>query len=328
MFCKVERSYIEDGFNLYGLRACVSNFSDCLDLILDRIGPDDSDDSHLTLSACTLYGLIHARYIITAHGLDAMYNKYANKEFGTCPLIQCGGQPVLPIGLKDEMGSDTVKIFCPKCQNVYHPNPYRHRTLNAAATHNSASVDGAAFGTTFAHLFLMTFNNLVPDGLPEESVYVPRVFGFRVHPTARQKNGTNLTGGAMENNTTNTASHHRGGNSNSTSALVARPAAGTSNGVAETVENHVVVDSLPLQPNEIVADKTVATSAAAIADNAGGGGVGDDANVNDQSKGKKVKGRKNKSDEGSGSSKRRGKNGNGDHHEGNSSQKTKRQKRP
>jgi Casein kinase II regulatory subunit len=76
MFCEVERSYIEDGFNLYGLRACVSNFSDCLDLILDRIGPDDdSDDSHLTHSACTLYGLIHARYIITAHGLDAMYSK-------------------------------------------------------------------------------------------------------------------------------------------------------------------------------------------------------------------------------------------------------------
>ena len=75
MFCEVERSYIEDGFNLYGLRAAVSNFSDCLDLILDRIGPDDSDDSHLTQSACTLYGLIHARYIITAHGLDAMYNK-------------------------------------------------------------------------------------------------------------------------------------------------------------------------------------------------------------------------------------------------------------
>jgi hypothetical protein len=78
MFCEVERSYIEDGFNLYGLRACVSNFSDCLDLILDRIGPDDSDDSHLTQSACTLYGLIHARYIITAHGLDAMYNKVSH----------------------------------------------------------------------------------------------------------------------------------------------------------------------------------------------------------------------------------------------------------
>jgi hypothetical protein len=95
MFCEVERSYIEDGFNLYGLRACVSNFSDCLDLILDRIGPDDSDDSHLTQNACTLYGLIHARYIITAHGLDAMYNKVRTTLRPDCarccrlPFVDC-----------------------------------------------------------------------------------------------------------------------------------------------------------------------------------------------------------------------------------------------
>lgn len=188
MFCEVERAYIEDGFNLYGLRASVPNFSDCLDLILDRIGPDDSDDSHLTQSACTLYGLIHARYIITAHGLDAMYNKYAAKEFGTCPLIQCLGQPVLPVGLKDEVGVDTVKVFCPKCQSVYHPPPSRSRG-------SSGAVDGASFGTTFPHLFLMTFSNLVPDGLPPEAVYVPRVFGFRVHQSARQRGGLGISTG-------------------------------------------------------------------------------------------------------------------------------------
>jgi casein kinase II subunit beta len=180
MFCEVERSYIEDGFNLYGLRACVGNFSDCLDLILDRIGPDDSDDSHLTQSACTLYGLIHARYIITAHGLDAMYSKYAAKDFGACPLIQCAGQPVLPVGMKDEMGADTVKIFCPKCNQVYFSPPVRSRAGI------SSGVDGAAFGTTFPHLFLMTFSNLVPDPLLLDSTYVPRVFGFRVHKSARQ----------------------------------------------------------------------------------------------------------------------------------------------
>lgn len=199
MFCEVERSYIEDGFNLYGLRACVSNFSDCLDLILDRIGPDDSDDSHLTQSACTLYGLIHARYIITAHGLDAMYNKYANKEFGTCPLIQCNGQPVLPVGLKDEMGVDTVKIFCPKCQCVYHPPPIRSRSSHhgpGGSAGGSGSVDGAAFGTTFPHLFLMTFNNLVPDPLDQQSAYIPRVFGFRVHQSARQRNSGGGSGSA------------------------------------------------------------------------------------------------------------------------------------
>jgi len=198
MFCEVERSYIEDGFNLYGLRACVSNFSDCLDLILDRIGPDDSDDSHLTQNACTLYGLIHARYIITAHGLDAMYNKYASKEFGTCPLVQCAGQPVLPLGLRDEMGQDTVKIFCPKCQCVYHPPPVRSRSSHHSSlgAGGMSGVDGASFGTTFPHLFLMTFSNLVPDLLPADSAYVPRVFGFRVHRSARQRNSV-VTPGAM-----------------------------------------------------------------------------------------------------------------------------------
>lgn len=84
------------------------------------------------------------------------------------------------------MGADTVKIFCPKCQCVYHPPPVRSRSSH----HNNAGaagVDGAAFGTTFPHLFLMTFSNLVPDRLPPASAYVPRVFGFRVHLSARQR---------------------------------------------------------------------------------------------------------------------------------------------
>mmetsp|Transcript_35525 Transcript_35525/g.54631 ORF Transcript_35525/g.54631 Transcript_35525/m.54631 type:complete len:353 (-) Transcript_35525:340-1398(-) len=205
MFCEVERTYIEDGFNLYGLRACVSNFSDCLDLILDRIGPDDSDDSQLTQNACTLYGLIHARYITTAHGLDSMYNKYAQKEFGTCPLIQCSGQPVLPVGLKDEMGQDSVKIFCPKCQCVYHPPPVRsrHHSFSGSMLGGSGGVDGASFGTTFPHLFLMTFSNLVPDPLPLDSAYIPRVFGFRVHASARQRGGGSSEGITPSQNTQN-----------------------------------------------------------------------------------------------------------------------------
>lgn len=81
------------------------------------------------------------------------------------------------------MGADTVKIFCPKCSCVYHPPPIRSRSSH----HGGAGVDGAAFGTTFPHLFLMTFSNLVPDRLPRDSAYVPRVFGFRVHISARQR---------------------------------------------------------------------------------------------------------------------------------------------
>jgi len=86
------------------------------------------------------------------------------------------------------MGSDTVKIFCPKCLCVYHPPPIRFKSHHSALDDlGNASVDGASFGTTFPHLFLMTFNNLVPDALSPESAYVPRVFGFRVHQSAKQR---------------------------------------------------------------------------------------------------------------------------------------------
>lgn len=290
MFCRVERSYIEDGFNLYGLRGSVPNFGDCLDLILDRIGPVDSDGSHLTQNACTLYSMIHARYIITAHGLDNMYNKYANKDFGTCPLIQCCGQPVLPLGLQDEMGMDTVKIFCPKCQNVYHPPPTRYRNSYSSA------IDGAAFGTTFAHLFLMTFNNLVPDGLSEESAYVPRVFGFRVHSSARQKN-TNALAAASENTGIITMAATSGGIKKSP-IHVSAIAVGGANG--ESIENHNDSHSNTVDKTTT---KTIVPSA-----------------------GKKLKRGKSKSEDSAGSSRRKSKGG-GDNEDSVSS-RSKRQKRP
>ena len=93
------------------------------------------------------------------------------------------------------MGADTVKIFCPKCQCVYHPPPVRSRSSHHGGA-GAAGVDGAAFGTTFPHLFLMTFSNLVPDPLPQDSSYVPRVFGFRVHSSTRQRAGSGATASA------------------------------------------------------------------------------------------------------------------------------------
>jgi len=267
MFCEVERSYIEDGFNLYGLRTCVSNFSDCLDLILDRIGPDDSDDSHLTQSACTLYGLIHARYIITAHGLDAMYNKYASKEFGTCPLVQCAGQPVLPVGLKDEMGADTVKIFCPKCQCVYHPPPVRSRSSHHGGA-GAAGVDGAAFGTTFPHLFLMTFSNLVPDPLPKDSAYIPRVFGFRVHMSARQR-----TSGGSNTSTSSSASATRQQQREPNSANITDNKRRSSTVGRRSIEGRDKIENSVAIPSETVQNQATIGLNAKVGGRKGGAGA-------------------------------------------------------
>lgn len=42
-----------------------------------------------------------------------------------------------------------------------------------------AAVDGAYFGTTFPHLFFLTYRELEPA--PSTLLYVPRVFGYKIH---------------------------------------------------------------------------------------------------------------------------------------------------
>jgi len=193
-FCEVDRSYIEDGFNLYGLRNSVHNFVDCLHLILDDKTEDGAteDSRELLMNATRLYGLIHARFILTTAGLDTMYSKFLAKEFGLCPRVHCRGQPVLPVGISDELDIDTVKIFCPLCGDIYTP---------MVPPDGSRMPDGAYFGRTFAHLFFMTFEDQVPD--PIRSVYVPRVFGFKVNQTSkslctsRRGRGNGVTGATL-----------------------------------------------------------------------------------------------------------------------------------
>lgn len=47
----------------------------------------------------------------------------ALQEFGNCPHFLCRGQAVVPLGVRDEPHLETVKLFCPKCQDIYvHPS--------------------------------------------------------------------------------------------------------------------------------------------------------------------------------------------------------------
>lgn len=41
------------------------------------------------------------------------------------------------------------------------------------------ALDGAFFGTSFAHLFFITFDKLVPE--PSRETYTPLIFGFKIH---------------------------------------------------------------------------------------------------------------------------------------------------
>ena len=78
-----------------------------------------------------LYGMIHARYIITIDGLEAMVycfmfflifqeEKYSNHHFGTCSRVYCNYTPLLPVGISDSPNVDAVKLFCPCCKEIYN----------------------------------------------------------------------------------------------------------------------------------------------------------------------------------------------------------------
>ncbi|XP_040989507.1 casein kinase II subunit beta-2 isoform X1 [Juglans microcarpa x Juglans regia] len=172
-FCEVDDDYIQDDFNLCGLSSQVPYYDYALDLILDVESSHGDlfteEQNELVESAAEmLYGLIHARYILTSKGMAAMLEKYKNYDFGRCPRVYCCGQPCLPVGQSDIPRSSTVKIHCPRCEDIYYPR-----------SKYQGNIDGAYFGTTFPHLFLMTYGHLKPQKASQS--YVPRVFGFKLH---------------------------------------------------------------------------------------------------------------------------------------------------
>ena len=184
-FAEVSEDFIEDDFNLTGLQSQVLMYKEALEMILDVEPEEDDEDEdeeeeededdilgedrangyrragdrrHLRIasdlsviesSAELLYGLIHQRYICSRPGIQQMAEKFDLQHFGTCPRVHCNGAKVLPVGLSDIPGEDTVKLFCPSCLDIYTPPNSRFQT-----------VDGAFFGTTFPTLFFMTFPEL------------------------------------------------------------------------------------------------------------------------------------------------------------------------
>jgi casein kinase II subunit beta len=152
-FCEVEEDYILDRFNLTGLNTEVTNYSQALDLITDNLDDEVQDELRgaLDVQARLLYGLIHARWIVTARGLAKMLEKYKHSDFGRCPRVLCQAQALLPVGLTDAPYEKSVKLFCGRCEDIYSPKSSRH-----------GSIDGAYFGTSFPHLLFLVYSSLIP----------------------------------------------------------------------------------------------------------------------------------------------------------------------
>ena len=58
----------------------------------------------------------------------------------------------MPIGVSEELSTSRVKVYCPRCVDVYLP---RQKQLD---------IDGAYFGASFPHVFLKVsffVNNII-----------------------------------------------------------------------------------------------------------------------------------------------------------------------
>ncbi|PVU93369.1 hypothetical protein BB561_003308 [Smittium simulii] len=176
-FCEVDDDYILDFFNLTGLNAEINCFQQALELITDSLEKyDENMVNQIEKSAKELYGLIHARYILTNRGLMKMQEKHRKKDFGLCLRANCYNNPLLPVGLSDTHKKAVVALYCGCCEDIYRVKQSKHK-----------SVDGAYFGTTFPHLFYDSFPGLksrIVDPEPSKLRYVPKIFGFKVHDIA------------------------------------------------------------------------------------------------------------------------------------------------
>jgi len=172
-FCEIDEEYLTDRFNLTGLNTEVQYYQYALDLVTDVFDLDCDDDmrEQIEKSARHLYGLVHARYIITTRGLAKMLDKYKKGDFGKCPRVFCNQQPLLPCGISDVPNVKAVKLYCAKCEDIYSPKSSRH-----------AAIDGAYFGTSFHNILFQVYPAMIPD--KSQARHIPRVYGFKVFAAA------------------------------------------------------------------------------------------------------------------------------------------------
>lgn len=99
-------------------------------------------------------------------GLALVYARYLQSGYGHCPRALCDKQRVIPNGMSDKPNQNRVKVYCPKCEELYVPE-------------TSGSLDGSCFGTSLAHLFFQAYSKQL-EFPPKLYLFEPTLHGFKI----------------------------------------------------------------------------------------------------------------------------------------------------
>lgn len=163
LLCVVKREFMLNDSNLIGLSPLVCNYGTALRLILDRETDDlrtsAAEKCMMEFDARKLYRMIHARFIRTESGMQMMLQKILNGAFGTCPTLYCPEQNVLPVGMSDNPPFSIMKIFCPRCWDMFK-----------LPEESDIDLLGSWWGTKFHYMLLAKYPSIIPRRYHERNL--------------------------------------------------------------------------------------------------------------------------------------------------------------
>lgn len=132
---EIDEYFLQSHVSYYGLDKIVPKYREAQSIIkntvINRKKFDGTDLESIKASCKLLYGLLHARYILTEDGIRDLVPKIRRGLYGTCPRVSCKHEHLIPCGIDNDIGVDTVKLYCPSCHDMYNSN---------------SDIDGAFFG--------------------------------------------------------------------------------------------------------------------------------------------------------------------------------------
>jgi casein kinase II subunit beta len=132
---EIDDYFLQSSVSYYDLNKRVRHCSRAIDVIkgrqFDLRNASREQINSLATSCRLLYGLLHQRFIVTEDGVRKLASKVSAGIYGTCPRLTCKNSKLLPMGLSIEPNEGTVKLWCPKCHDMYE---------------SGMDMDGAFFG--------------------------------------------------------------------------------------------------------------------------------------------------------------------------------------